>query len=120
MRAGHRFYGKVGVPLTELNNLEEAEMTKIVENSYRFVQIAFAEELSLICESRGLDWQSIRRAANTKWNIEIPEARRGIFGCLSKDVRYLLKESQERQDTINGAVRMDNVYKHEKRNGPQT
>jgi UDP-N-acetyl-D-mannosaminuronic acid dehydrogenase len=43
-------------------------MCKIVENAYRYVQIAFAEELRMICEALGLDFNEVRMACNTKWN----------------------------------------------------
>ena len=94
--------------------LEEAEMTKIIENSYRFVQIAFAEEMSSICVELGLDWEAVRAAANTKWNIEIPEARDGIKGCLAKDARYLgrLADRSENQ-LITGAISTDAEYQPE-------
>jgi UDP-N-acetyl-D-mannosaminuronic acid dehydrogenase len=91
LEAGVKFYRNVlGVPLYVASRVEVAEMCKIAENAYRFVQIAFAEELRMVCEECGLNFDDVRKACNTKWNIEILEAREGISGhCLPKDIRYL-------------------------------
>lgn len=115
------FYKKVGVPLHRLATFEEAEMTKIVENSFRFVQIAFVEELAALCDEMGLDWRAVREAANTKWNISLPEAREGIYGCLAKDIQYLINASSaNRLALTEGAVRTDQFYKSTRAKGQRT
>lgn len=44
----------------------------------------------MICEKMQLNFDELRTACNTRWNIEIPEARDSIGGhCLPKDIRYL-------------------------------
>jgi UDP-N-acetyl-D-mannosaminuronic acid dehydrogenase len=92
LEAGLKFYrDTLNVPLHVASSIEIAEMSKIAENSYRYVQIAFAEELRMICEEVGLRFDEVRKACNSKWNIEILEARDGIAGhCLPKDTRYLM------------------------------
>ena len=78
-----------------------AEIAKVVENTYRDVNIAFANEVALICESLGVDVHEIRKyvnslpndpsnpAANPYRNMHIPGA--GVGGhCLPKDP-WLLK-----------------------------
>ena len=91
LKAGLEFYRDVlGIPLHVVSSVEVAEMSKIAENAYRYVQIAFAEELRMVCGEIGLSFDKVREACNTKWNIEILEARDGIIGrCLPKDIRYL-------------------------------
>ncbi|MDI6690813.1 MAG: hypothetical protein QME50_02960 [Candidatus Bathyarchaeota archaeon] len=91
LKAGLEFYKNVlGIPLHVVSSVEVAEMSKIAENAFRYVQIAFAEELRMVCEEVGLSFEEVREACNTKWNIEILEARDGIGGhCLPKDIRYL-------------------------------
>ncbi len=112
LRVAKEFYAHLDIPLHVVSSIEVAEMTKIAENAYRFVQIAFAEELRLICESLGLDFEEVRGAANTKWNIEILEARDGIGGaCLPKDIRYLRSVSRVRTPLITGAIEVDELYK---------
>jgi len=92
LKAGLEFYRDVlAVPLHVVPSVEVAEMSKIAENAFRYVQIAFAEELRMICEDVGLSFDDVREACNTKWNVEILEARDGIGGhCLPKDIRYLI------------------------------
>lgn len=111
MEKAKRFYGKLDIPYYAVSSLEIAEMTKIAENAYRFVQIAFAEELKIICDKLGLSFDAIRDACNTKWNIEICEARDGIQGhCLPKDIRYLAHLVDEVQ-LLTGAIEADKLYK---------
>ena len=112
LEAAKEFYTKLGIPLHIVSSIEVAEMSKIVENSYRFVQIAFAEEVKMICDRLGLDFNEVRAACNTKWNVAIPEARNGIGGhCLPKDTRYLKASAQARVHLLNGAIKADNLYK---------
>ncbi|UCD39603.1 MAG: hypothetical protein JSV87_04105 [Candidatus Bathyarchaeota archaeon] len=98
------------IPLHIAPSIEVAEMSKIAENAYRYVQIAFAEELSMICRQSGLVFKDVRKACNTKWNIEIAEARTGIKGhCLPKDIRYLSSLS-ENNSLMKSAIFVDNRY----------
>ena len=90
LKEGWNFYNKIlDIPLHNVSSIEIAEMSKIAENAYRYIQIAFAEELKMLCAELGMDFNEVRDACNTKWNIEIPEARDGIGGqCLPKDTMY--------------------------------
>jgi len=88
-----------------------AEMCKIAENAYRYVQIAFAEELKMVCEECGLNFDDVRKACNTKWNIEILEARDGISGhCLPKDIRYVTSLTTF-NTLMKGALTVDEQYR---------
>ena len=110
LEGGRHFYSKLKIPLHITPSLEVAELTKIAENAYRFVQIAFAEELKMLCESRGLSLNELRKACNTKWNIEILEARDGIKGhCLPKDIKYLANLGKA--PLLRGAIQADRQYK---------
>jgi UDP-N-acetyl-D-mannosaminuronic acid dehydrogenase len=63
-----------------------AELSKVIENSHRFMEIAFAEELKMLCDAYSLDFAELRDAVNSKWNVKILEPRKGIGGhCLPKD-----------------------------------
>jgi UDP-N-acetyl-D-mannosaminuronate dehydrogenase len=108
---GLDFYRSLDIPLHICASIELAEMCKIAENCYRFVQIAFAEELRMICESKGMPFDDVRTACNTKWNIEILEAREGILGeCLPKDTKYLAFVA-EFSPLIDGAILADENYR---------
>ena len=88
---GVKFYeGTLGIPMHKVSSVEIAEMCKITENAHRYLQIAFSEELKMICTKIGLDFDEVRQACNTKWNVDMPEAREGIGGhCLPKDIKYV-------------------------------
>jgi len=111
---GKGFYETLKIPLIGVSSIEVAEMSKVVENAYRFVQIAFAEELKMICDSCGIPFEELRESCNTKWNIDILEARDGIGGhCLPKDVRYLWNILES--PLLDGAIRADEKYKNLKK-----
>ncbi len=90
MQQAEEFYKKLKIPLHKVSTLEVAEATKIAENAHRYIQIAFAEELKLIADKNGLDFNEWRNAINTKWNVDLLEARNGIGKeCLPKDTAFL-------------------------------
>ena len=91
-KVAENFYGKVlGIPIHPVKSVEVAELSKIVENAYIYLQIAFAEELKIVCDSKNIDFQELRDACNTKWNINIFENHQGIGGhCLPKDTKMVL------------------------------
>lgn len=82
----------LNIPMHIVNNVEIAELSKIIENTYRMIQIAFAEELQMFCEGQTIDFNELRKAINSKWNVKILEARNGINGhCLPKDSQMYLR-----------------------------
>ena len=102
------------IPLQTVHPIEVAEMTKIVENSYRFVEIAFAEELKIMCDRTGLNFEELRKAANSKWNVNILEAKDGIGGhCLPKDSQMLMELSQDvlKSSIIETSKKIDLEYR---------
>lgn len=112
LRIGLSFYKDIlDIPLYIVSSVESAEMSKIAENAYRYICIAFAEELRMICEEMGLDFDEVRKACNTKWNIDILEARDGIGGhCLPKDIRYLASLT-EHNLLLKSAILVDEQYR---------
>jgi len=112
LKIGLTFYKDVlDIPLYVVSSIEVAEMCKIAENAYRYVCIAFAEELRMICEELGLNFDEVRKACNTKWNINILEARDGIGGhCLPKDIRYLASLTKHNL-LLKSAILVDKQYK---------
>jgi nucleotide sugar dehydrogenase len=106
-------YNGLGVPMMPLSKIELAELTKIIENSHRYLQIAFAEELFLYCQASAVDFWELRKALNTKWNVNILEPREGIGGhCLPKDTKMFLNSSNlVRSKIISAAIEADEEYK---------
>jgi UDP-N-acetyl-D-mannosaminuronic acid dehydrogenase len=115
MEKARHFYGDLlDIPLHEVESIEVAELCKIVENSYRFVEIAFAEELRMFCDRSGISFDELRNAINTKWNIKVLEAREGIGGhCLPKDSQMFLNLSKNLLDAsiIDAAKKVDAEYR---------
>jgi len=112
LNTGLKFYRDIlEIPLHVVSSIEIAEMSKIAENAYRYVQIAFAEELKMICREIGLNFNEVQGACNTKWNIEIPEARDGIGGhCLPKDTRHLASLTTY-NTLLKSAIIVDKTYR---------
>ena len=112
---GFEFYRiTLQIPLRIVSSIQIAEMTKIVENSYRFMEIAFAEELKIVCDRANLNFRELRQAVNSKWNINILEAKDGIGGhCLPKDSQMLLNISQGyvQNSIIETAKKIDSHYR---------
>ena len=109
--AGVKFYrDTLGIPMHVVSSVEVAEMCKITENSHRYLQIAFSEELKMICEKIGLNFDELREAMNTKWNVDLPEARDGIGGhCLPKDIRYVTSLAPSQM--LESAMNVDKQYR---------
>lgn len=106
----------LGIPLHPVSDIEIAEITKIAENAHRYLQIAFAEDLYLYCQVNNLDFQELRGAVNTKWNVDILEPRDGIGGhCLPKDTKMFLQSSQSSKKSKNkilaAALEVDQDYR---------
>ncbi|AIF85188.1 UDP-N-acetyl-D-mannosaminuronate dehydrogenase [Candidatus Nitrososphaera evergladensis SR1] len=115
IEAAKHFYGNLlDIPLHTVESVEVAELCKIVENSYRFMEIAFAEELKMFCDRSAIDFQELREAINTKWNIKVLEPREGIGGhCLPKDSQMFLNLSKNLLATsiIDAAKKVDEEYR---------
>jgi nucleotide sugar dehydrogenase len=112
LRTGWDFYnGFLCVPLHKVSSIEIAELCKIAENAYRYVQIAFAEELRTVCSKLALSFNETRRACNTKWNVQVPEARDGIGGhCLPKDTMFFASLTRNAKLTAS-ALLVDEMYR---------
>jgi UDP-N-acetyl-D-mannosaminuronic acid dehydrogenase len=103
----------LSIPMHPVSSIEVAELTKIIENSHRYLQIAFAEELYLYCKSNNISFTELRDSLNTKWNVEILEPRDGIGGhCLPKDTKMFINSSSTLQSKIlQTAIEIDESYK---------
>ncbi len=101
------------IPMHPVSSIEVAELTKIIENSHRYLQIAFAEELYLYCKSNNISFSELRNSLNTKWNVEILEPRDGIGGhCLPKDTKMFINSSNTiRSKILEAALEIDEDYR---------
>ena len=74
-----------------VTDIRTAEMTKVIENTYRDINIAFANELAKICRSDDLDVYEIIRIANKHPRVNILQPGPGVGGhCISVDPWFLV------------------------------
>jgi len=74
-----------------------AEVAKLAENTFRYVNIAFANELALICERLGVNVTEVTRLANSHSRVNIHRPGCGVGGpCLPKDPYLLLRSAEEK------------------------
>jgi UDP-N-acetyl-D-mannosaminuronic acid dehydrogenase len=73
-------------------DMEHAELCKVIDNTYRDVTFAYANQMSMICEELGLDFHIIRQACNNNYSRNnIPSSSPGVGGaCLTKDPYILI------------------------------
>jgi nucleotide sugar dehydrogenase len=81
------FFRKLSPHIVSTNNLEEAEMAKLINNTFRDISFAFSNELALICAEHNMDVDRVVKAANDGYKRnKIPFASPGVGGlCLRKD-----------------------------------
>lgn len=78
-----------------------AEMAKLTENSFRDVNIAFANELSLICHDLGLDVWELIRLANRHPRVNILQPGPGVGGhCIAVDPWFIVASAPEKARLI--------------------
>ncbi|MEJ2458492.1 MAG: UDP-N-acetyl-D-mannosamine dehydrogenase [Novosphingobium sp.] len=81
-----------------------AEMTKLVENAYRDVNIAFANELSIVSDTMGLDVWEVIRLANRHPRVNILSPGPGVGGhCIAVDPWFIVHGAPEETPLIRTA-----------------
>ena len=93
---GAYYYSKVVQAEIHPTGLLSAEIAKTAENAYRDVQIAFANEVGLLCERLGADAFEVRRLVNTCPYRDMHIPGTGVGGhCLPKDSWLLLSAAPD-------------------------
>ena len=105
------FYSKYVKGELHATNARTAEMCKLVENSSRDVQIAFANELSLICDKADINVWELISLANKHPRVNILQPGSGVGGhCIAVDP-YFIVADYPMESKIIGAAREVNNYK---------
>ena len=74
-----------------LTDIKTAEMTKVVENTYRDINIAFANELCKICYAAGIDAHKVIDLANKHPRVSVLRPGPGVGGhCIAVDPWFLV------------------------------
>jgi UDP-N-acetyl-D-glucosamine dehydrogenase len=85
------FYGHVCDTVVRAKSAREAEMAKLLENTYRHVNIALVNEMAIFCHELGVDlWDAIRCAATKPFGFQAFYPGPGVGGhCIPIDPNYL-------------------------------
>ena len=93
-----------------VTNIRTAEMTKVVENTYRAVNIAFANELMKICHYDDLDVYEIIRICNMHPRVNILQPGPGVGGhCISVDPWFLVGDYPHLAKVIDESMRTNDA-----------
>jgi UDP-N-acetyl-D-glucosamine dehydrogenase len=91
------FYSKFIDSIIECSSLEVAELSKLLENTFRFINISFVNELSILCTKLGIDVNDVIKTAATKPYGYMPfYPSIGVGGhCIPVDPLYLSNKARE-------------------------
>jgi UDP-N-acetyl-D-mannosaminuronic acid dehydrogenase len=85
-------------------NSKTAELSKLAENTYRDVNIALANEFSLVCQQNGIDVWEMIRLANRHPRVNILNPGPGVGGhCIAVDPWFIIENAPEQTKLIRGA-----------------
>jgi UDP-N-acetyl-D-mannosaminuronic acid dehydrogenase len=97
-------YACFAVGPMKLTTARVAELSKLVENTFRDVNIAFANELSLVCDALGIDVWSVIRMANLHPRVNILSPGPGVGGhCIPVDPWFIHEALPEQTPLIRTA-----------------
>jgi len=95
------------------SNARTAEMAKLTENSFRDVNIAFANELSLICERLGIDVWELISLANHHPRVKILQPGPGVGGhCIAVDPWFIVSSAPREARLIRTAREVNDAKPH--------
>ncbi|WP_137790958.1 nucleotide sugar dehydrogenase [Bacillus sp. E(2018)] len=97
-----------------VTDIRSAEMSKVVENTYRDINIAFANELTKICRTDNMDVYEIIRIANMHPRVNILQPGPGVGGhCISVDPWFLVGDYPDLTNLILAARKInDSMPRH--------
>jgi UDP-N-acetyl-D-mannosaminuronic acid dehydrogenase len=103
------FYSKYVKGELHATNARTAEMCKLVENSSRDVQIAFANELSLICDKADINVWELINLANKHPRVNILQPGCGVGGhCIAVDPYFIVSDFPQESKMIATAREVNN------------
>ncbi|APG20757.1 UDP-N-acetyl-D-mannosamine dehydrogenase [Kosakonia radicincitans] len=96
-----------------VTNSRTAEMCKLTENSFRDVNIAFANELSLICAEQGINVWELIRLANRHPRVNILQPGPGVGGhCIAVDPWFIVAQNPQQARLIRTAREVNDYKPH--------
>jgi len=108
-KAAQDFYRHFVKGELHATNAKTAEMCKLVENSSRDVSIAFANELSMICDKAGINVWELIKLANKHPRVNILQPGTGVGGhCIAVDPWFIVSEFEKEAVIIRNAREINN------------
>jgi len=108
-KASQNFYRHFVKGELHATNAKTAEMCKLVENSSRDVQIAFANELSMICDKAEINVWELINLANKHPRVNILQPGTGVGGhCIAVDPWFIVSAFQKEAVIIRNAREINN------------
>ena len=99
--------------ICHLTSDRTAEMVKLTKNSFRDVNIAFANELSMICQDHGVDVWKVIEFANRHPRVSILRPGAGVGGhCIAVDPWFIVASAPERARLIRTAREVNDSKPH--------
>lgn len=108
-----KFYQKFVKGELLKTNARTAEMSKLTENSFRDVNIAFANELSLICDDLNIDVWELINLANHHPRVNILKPGPGVGGhCIAVDPWFIVDAAPDKAKLIHTARNVNDSKPH--------
>jgi UDP-N-acetyl-D-mannosaminuronic acid dehydrogenase len=93
-----------------ITDLETSEFVKLAENTYRDINIAFANEMSLICQDYGIDIREVIKYTNMHPRVNILNPGPGVGGhCIAVDPWFILENTNRKETMIEKSREINNT-----------
>ncbi len=95
-KIAHTFYKSFVLGKCFITNARTAEMAKLTENAFRDVNIAFANEISMLCDDLDVDTRELIELANRHPRVNILSPGPGVGGhCIAVDPYFLISQCKD-------------------------
>lgn len=92
------------------SDARSAEMVKLAENAFRDVNIAYANELSMLCDRAGIDVRQVIQLANRHPRVDILQPGCGVGGhCIAVDPWFIVDQAPDQARLIRSARQVNDT-----------